>query len=58
VPTPALPVTKRIAIPGSVFDNKWGVEECEVRGDLVDCGIDICSVDVRPYSRHQRPRPL
>ena len=23
--------------------------ELEIRNDLIDCGIDICSVEVRPY---------
>ncbi|CED82551.1 Translation initiation factor 2B, epsilon subunit (eIF-2Bepsilon/GCD6) [Phaffia rhodozyma] len=45
-PVPAVPRKKRAHIPGSVFDLKYGEEEVEVRNDLIDCGIDVCSVDI------------
>lgn len=45
-PVAAVPRKKRAHLPGSIFDPKWGEEEVEVRNDLIDCGIDVCSVDV------------
>lgn len=45
-PIAALPRKKRVHIPGRIFDTKYGQEEFQLRNDLVDCGIDVCSVDV------------
>jgi len=45
-PIGAKPRKKRLNIPGKIFDPKWGEEEIELRNDLIDCGIDVCSVDV------------
>ena len=49
-PIGAKPRKKRLNLPGKIFDPKWGEEEIEMRNDLIDCGIDVCSVDVRPRS--------
>jgi len=43
-PTMAWPKTKQVNVPREILEER---EEVEVRCDLLDCGIDICSVDVR-----------
>ncbi|GJJ12053.1 hypothetical protein Clacol_006294 [Clathrus columnatus] len=40
---PGLPLKKNIHIPREIFDKHPNVQ---VRNDLIDCGIDICSVEV------------
>lgn len=47
-PVPAVPRKKHIVLPASIFDSKEGTPDVEVRNDLVDCGVDVCSVDVPP----------
>jgi translation initiation factor eIF-2B subunit epsilon len=49
-PIGAKPRKKRLNLPGKIFDPKWGEEEIEMRNDLIDCGIDVCSVDVSPQA--------
>ncbi|KDN53379.1 hypothetical protein K437DRAFT_230602 [Tilletiaria anomala UBC 951] len=45
---PAIPRKKGISLPSILFDEKEGHAEVELRNDLVDCGVDVCSVDVPP----------
>lgn len=40
---PGLPLKKKTHIPRDIFEKHQNVE---VRNDLIDCGIDICSVEV------------
>ena len=37
-----------MTLPAILFDEKEGHSEVELRNDLVDSGIDVCSVDVPP----------
>jgi len=50
-PVTGYPPTKVARIPREVLNEH---PECEVRYDLIDCSIDVCSVEVSP----QLPNPL
>ncbi len=45
---PAVPRKAGLALPSILFDEKDGHAELELRNDLLDSGVDICSVDVPP----------
>lgn len=55
-PVPAAPRLRKTTLPLEIFDHDAAATtnslshgaEVDVRNDLVDCGIDICSVDVPP----------
>lgn len=47
-PVPAVPRKTAMVLPVSLFDPKEGQPDIELRNDLVDCGVDVCSVDVPP----------
>lgn len=49
-PVTGYPPTKVARIPREVLNEH---PECEIRYDLIDCSIDICSVEVSP----QLPNP-
>ena len=44
-PVTGYPPTKVARIPREVLNEH---PECEVRYDLIDCSIDVCSVEVSP----------
>ena len=46
-PVTGYPPTKVARIPKDVLNEH---PECEIRYDLIDCSIDICSVEVSPIA--------
>ena len=44
---PGYPLKKHAHIPREIFAEH---PEVEIRNDLIDCQIDVCSVEVRPQS--------
>jgi hypothetical protein len=40
------PPTKEIHVPREILESH---PEVEIRNDLIDCSIDICSLEVRPH---------
>lgn len=48
----AVPATTRVDIPREKLNGRRNVD---VRNDLIDCGIDVCALEVRiglPSTRH------
>lgn len=45
---PAVPRKKQLKLPLELFESAGHGVELDVRNDLVDCGVDICSIDVPP----------
>lgn len=41
------PPTKHASIPREILEEH---PEVEIRNDLIDCSIDVCSVEVRTFS--------
>jgi translation initiation factor eIF-2B subunit epsilon len=44
-PVTGYPPKPKAAIPREILNEH---PEVEIRNDLIDCSIDVCSVDVRP----------